>query len=92
MPMNSYSGQTLPSSSLCSGSALSTVGQTAYDLGPSGPPPDRLAPYVGQSEVTQRPPQGSQVMPVVTPGFEGKPNANHVRARISNSRTQRLHK
>jgi hypothetical protein len=29
---------------------------------------------------------------VVTPGFEGKPNANHVRARISNSRTQRLHK
>jgi hypothetical protein len=25
---------------------------------------------------------------VVTPGFEGKPNANHVRARISNSRTQ----
>jgi hypothetical protein len=25
-------------------------------------------------------------------GFEGKPNANHVRARISNSRTQRLHK
>jgi hypothetical protein len=24
----------------------------------------------------------------VTPGFEGKPNANHVRARISNSRTQ----
>jgi hypothetical protein len=29
---------------------------------------------------------------VVTPGFEGKPNANHVRAWISNSRTQRLHK
>src|SRR5690242_16940305 len=29
---------------------------------------------------------------IVTPGFEGKPNANHVRARISNSRTQRLHK
>jgi hypothetical protein len=28
----------------------------------------------------------------VTPSFEGKPNANHVRARISNSRTQRLHK
>jgi hypothetical protein len=28
----------------------------------------------------------------VTPGFEGKPNANHVRARISNSRTRRLHK
>jgi hypothetical protein len=25
---------------------------------------------------------------VVTPGFEGKPNANHVRARIRNSRTQ----
>jgi hypothetical protein len=28
----------------------------------------------------------------VTPGFEGKPNANHVRARIRNSRTQRIHK
>jgi hypothetical protein len=28
----------------------------------------------------------------VTPDFEGKPNANHVRARIRNSRTQRLHK
>jgi hypothetical protein len=28
----------------------------------------------------------------VTPGFEGKPNVNHVRARIRNSRTQRLHK
>jgi hypothetical protein len=27
----------------------------------------------------------------VTPGLEGKPNANHVRARISNSRTQQLH-
>jgi hypothetical protein len=26
------------------------------------------------------------------PVLEGKPNANHVRARISNSRTQRLHK
>jgi hypothetical protein len=28
----------------------------------------------------------------VTPGFKGKTNANHVRARIRNSRTQRLHK
>jgi transposase InsO family protein len=27
----------------------------------------------------------------VTPILEGKPNANHVRARISNSRTQQLH-
>jgi hypothetical protein len=25
------------------------------------------------------------------PVLEGKPNANHVRARISNSRTQKLH-
>jgi hypothetical protein len=25
------------------------------------------------------------------PVLEGKPNANHVRARISNSRTQQLH-
>jgi hypothetical protein len=29
---------------------------------------------------------------IVTPGFEGKPNANYVRAMIRNSRTQRLHK
>jgi hypothetical protein len=35
--------------------------------------------------------QGATSTPV-TPGFEGKPNANHVRAKISNSRTQRLHK
>jgi hypothetical protein len=28
----------------------------------------------------------------VTPNFEGKTNANHVRARISNSHTQRLYK
>jgi hypothetical protein len=34
---------------------------------------------------------GAHMGEVVTPGFEGKPNANHVRARISNSRTQRLH-
>jgi hypothetical protein len=33
-----------------------------------------------------------KLMTIVTPGFEGKPNANHVRARIRNSRTQRLHK
>jgi hypothetical protein len=33
-----------------------------------------------------------KMMAIITPGFEGKPNANHVRARISNSRTQRLHK
>jgi hypothetical protein len=26
------------------------------------------------------------------PVLEGKPNANHVRAKIRNSRTQRLHK
>jgi len=32
------------------------------------------------------------VQSTITPGFEGKPNANHVRVRISNSRTQRLHK
>jgi hypothetical protein len=35
---------------------------------------------------------GMMTFIIVTPGFEGKPNANHVRARISNSRTQRLHK
>jgi hypothetical protein len=30
--------------------------------------------------------------PLSHPVLEGKPNANHVRARIRNSRTQRLHK
>jgi hypothetical protein len=28
----------------------------------------------------------------ITPGFEGNLNADHVRARIRNSRTQRIHK
>jgi hypothetical protein len=32
-----------------------------------------------------------QPSPMSHPVLEGKPNANHVRARISNSRTQRLH-
>jgi hypothetical protein len=31
------------------------------------------------------------VLPLSHPVLEGKPNANHVRARIRNSRTQRLH-
>jgi hypothetical protein len=40
-------------------------------------------------EMQQLPPFPSSI---VTPGFlEGKPNANHVRARISYSRTQQLH-
>jgi hypothetical protein len=29
-----------------------------------------------------------EFLATVTPGFEGKPNANHVRARIRNSHTQ----
>jgi hypothetical protein len=28
----------------------------------------------------------------VTPGFDGKPNANHVHVKIRNSCTQQLHK
>jgi hypothetical protein len=35
--------------------------------------------------------QLSRYAPVSHPVLEGKPNANHVRARIRNSRTQRLH-
>jgi hypothetical protein len=31
------------------------------------------------------------IPPMSHPVLEGKPNANHVRARISNSRTQQLH-
>ena len=63
MPMNSYLGQPLSSSSLCGGSALRTTEQSAHNLKPSDPPSDRLAPYAGLSEVTQIPPQGSQAMP-----------------------------
>jgi hypothetical protein len=33
----------------------------------------------------------SPTVPVSHPVLEGKPNANHVRARISYSRTQQLH-
>jgi hypothetical protein len=35
--------------------------------------------------------RGSRGGRVSHPVLEGKPNANHVRARISNSRTQQLH-
>jgi hypothetical protein len=63
MPMNSYLGQPLSSSSLCGGSALRTTEQSAHNLKPSDPPSDRPAPYAGLSEVTQIPPQGSQAMP-----------------------------
>jgi hypothetical protein len=38
----------------------------ANDLGPSGPPSDRLAPYARQSGVTQSPLQGSQALPNAT--------------------------
>jgi hypothetical protein len=41
----------------------------------------------GLQAIVERAGAGSSV----TPGLEGKPNANHVRARISYSRTQQLH-
>jgi hypothetical protein len=62
MPTNSYLGQPLLSSSLCDGSALSTAEPSYHDLGPSGSPSDRLAPYARQSKFTQSPPKGSSSM------------------------------
>jgi hypothetical protein len=66
MLMDSYPGRPSPPSSLNGESTLSTVGPSAHNRGPSGPPSDRLAPYAGQSGVTQSSPQGSQVLPDVT--------------------------
>jgi hypothetical protein len=57
-PMN-----TMSSSSLHDGLALSTAGQSTHDLGQSDLPSDRLATYTGQSGVTQSPCQSSQAMP-----------------------------
>jgi hypothetical protein len=54
--------------------------QQQAEMDPPNPPPAGTYPVV------------AALMQIVTPGFEGKPNANHVRARISNSRTRRLHK
>jgi hypothetical protein len=42
------------------------AGPSAHDLGPSGPPSDRLAPYTEQFGVTQSPSQGSQALPGTT--------------------------
>jgi hypothetical protein len=66
MPMDSYPGRQSPPSSLNGESTLSMVGPYAHNRGPSGPPSDRSTPYAGQSRVTQRPPQGSHVLPDVT--------------------------
>jgi hypothetical protein len=66
MPMDSYPGRPSPPSSVNGESTLSMVGPSAHNRGPSGPPSDHLAPYAGQSEVTQSPPQGPQVLPDVT--------------------------
>jgi hypothetical protein len=46
-----------------------------------------LALEVNKNEILS-----SELSSCVTPGFfEGKPNVNHVRAKIRNSRTHRLH-
>jgi hypothetical protein len=50
------------------------------------PVPTLIRQGKGDRDILMRP------STVVTPGFEGKPNANHVRARIINSHTQQLHK
>jgi hypothetical protein len=42
------------------------AGPSANDLGPSGPPSDRPAPYTRQSGVKKSPPQGSQALPDAT--------------------------
>ena len=66
MPMDSYPGRPSLPSLLNSGSTLSTTGPSAHDFGPSDPPSDRPAPYVGWSGVTQSPSQGSQALPGAT--------------------------
>jgi hypothetical protein len=48
---------------------------------------DPLGTRVLNTDGSPRAPDGIVSHPVL----EGKPNANHVRARIRNSRTQRLH-
>jgi hypothetical protein len=45
----------------------------------------------GDSVVVDHSMERAWVWHSVTPGFEGKPNANNVRARISYSRTQQLY-
>jgi hypothetical protein len=45
----------------------------------------------GEQRVTASAVGGGGGGAVSHPVLEGKPNANHVRARISNSRTQQLH-
>jgi hypothetical protein len=58
---------------------------------PSSTP--EIAPSLPELRPEVRHPSPCQISSIaIIPGFEGKPNANHVRARISNSRTQRLHK
>jgi hypothetical protein len=87
MSVDSYPGRPSPPSSLNGGSTLSMAELSAHDLGLSGPPSDRPAPYAGQSGVTQSPSQGSQALPGMT-GQSGKgirqsvPLANHTTTQV----------
>jgi hypothetical protein len=65
MPMDSYLGRPSLPSPLYGGSTLNMDGPSTHDIEPSGSPSDRLTPYVGQSGVTQSPPQGLQALPDV---------------------------
>jgi hypothetical protein len=56
------------------------------------PSPTTNQPCLGKNLLSEKLADKGTDVKIVTPRFEGKPNVNHVRARISNSRTQRLHK
>jgi hypothetical protein len=73
--MNSYIGQPQPPPHVCEKSTLLEMLMNSYTGQPQPPPP-----------------ASEKSTPLLShPVLEGKPNANHVRARIKNSRTQRLH-
>jgi hypothetical protein len=54
MTLNSYMGQSLLSSSLCGGSALSMAGQSGHDLEKSGSPSDHPTPYARPRRAHQK--------------------------------------
>lgn len=59
MQMNSYPRQSLLPLAVYDEPALSTTGWFEYNLGPSGPPTDRPAPYTGPFGAALSPPHGT---------------------------------
>jgi hypothetical protein len=77
MSMNSYPGKMLSPALLHGRSALGTVGQSAHDHRPSGPPMNRPTPYVEPSGVAPSLPQASQAKPCTTgrSGYNTRPSS-----------------